>query len=73
MAVERLKRFHFSGREPKADVAIGTNQDHAARRDAGASGIDARVVRDFDELQPASAQPRERLGVGDSSKNEHAV
>jgi hypothetical protein len=36
-------------------MAVGTDQDHAARRDAGAGGIDIGIVRDLHALGPASA------------------
>jgi len=55
VAVERRKRSRLGGREPEANVAIGADHDHAARRDAGADGIDAGVVRDLHELGPALA------------------
>src|SRR5262249_15557579 len=60
VAVERRQRFRFGGREPEADVAVGADQDHAACRQAGAGGIDVRVVTDPHEFGPASSQPRER-------------
>ena len=54
------ERTRLGGREPEADVAIGADHDHAARRDAGADGINAGIVSDLHERGPASAQPRER-------------
>ena len=73
MAVECREGSRVGGREPEADVAIRADQDHAPRRDAGADGIEAGLVRDFHELGPAAAQPRERLGVFDGSKDKHVV
>src|SRR5215210_8860347 len=73
VAIERRERFRIGRRGPEADVAIWTDQNHAARLDAGAGGIDVRVVRNLHEPGPASAQLRERRGVCDGSKNEHVV
>ena len=73
VAVERRERSRLGGRKPEADVAIGSDHDHAACRHAGADGIDTGIVRDLHELGPASAQPRERRGVCDGSKNKHVV
>ncbi|MGI9122406.1 MAG: hypothetical protein ACR2FR_05920 [Rubrobacter sp.] len=73
MAVECRQRSRVGGRGPEADVAIGPDQDHAARRDAGADGIDTRVMRNLRELGPASVQPRERRCVRDGSENKHVV
>jgi len=73
VAVECREPFRLGGREPEADVAVGADHDHAARRDAGADGIDAGIVGDLHELVPASAKPRKRLGVRYGSKNEHVV
>src|SRR5580704_7418812 len=73
VAVERRKRSRISGREPEADVAIGPDHDHAAGRDAGADGIEVRVVRDLHELGPAATQPCERRGIFDGPKDEHTV
>src|ERR1700680_5040116 len=61
VAVERRERSRVIGRGPEGDVSIGADQDQAARRDAGADGIDVGVVKDLHALGPASAQPRERL------------
>ncbi len=58
VAVERRERSRVGGPGPEADVAIGANQDHAARRDAGADGIDTGVMRYLRKLGPASVQPR---------------
>ena len=73
VAVERRERPRLGGRKPEADVAIGADHDHAARREASADGIDTGVVRDLHDLGPASAQPCERRGVCDGPKNEHVV
>jgi len=37
VAVERRERLHSSGQVPKADVAIGADHDHAARRRAAST------------------------------------
>ena len=73
MAVERRERSRVGGRGPEADVAIGADQDHAARRDAGADGIDAGVARYLRKLGSASVQPRERRRVRDGPENERVV
>jgi hypothetical protein len=73
VAVERLQRSRVGRRGPEADVAIWSDQDHAARRDAGSDGIEVRVVRDPHEPGPALAQLRERCGVCGRSKHEHVV
>jgi len=54
-------------------MAIGTDQDYAACRDAGAAGVDAGVARDLHTLGPASAHPHERLDLCDRSKHEQVV
>jgi hypothetical protein len=73
VAVECRERSRIGGRGPEADVAIGPDQNHAARRDAGANGIDTGVARYSRKLGPASVQPRERRCVCDGSDNKHVV
>src|SRR5215468_6571652 len=63
VAVERRECISTNGRVPEADVAIGTDHNHAAPREPGARGVDARVARDLHEPGPASAELRERRGV----------
>ena len=62
VAVECRERSRFGGREPEADVAIGADHDHAARRDAGADGIDARgcerSARAWTSVGPAARATR---------------
>ena len=53
VTVERRPCSHVGRREPEADVAIGADHDHTARREARADGIEAGVVRDLHELGPA--------------------
>src|SRR5215470_4917592 len=55
VTVERSEGISPSGRVPEADVAIGTDHDHAAPREAGTRRVDARVARDLHEPGPASA------------------
>src|SRR5262249_49415544 len=73
VTVERHKRFRFGGRDPEADVAVGADQDHAARRQAGAGGIHIWVVTDPHEFGPASSQPLERRRGWDGPENKHVV
>ena len=66
--VERRKRFRSGGQEPEADVAVGTDQDHATRWDAGSGGVEAGVGSDARKLGPTPVHLRERRGVGDGPK-----
>ena len=73
MAIECGDRFRVDGGEPEADVAVGTDQDHAARSNASADGIDIGIVRDLHAFVPPAAQSCKPLGVRDGPKNKHAV
>ena len=65
VAVERRERSRVIGRGPEGDVSIGADQDQAARRGAGADGIDVGVVkrspRAWTSAGPASRAKRPYL------------
>ena len=73
MAVECRERCRVGGRESETDMAIGADQDDAARSEAGAHGSDIGIARDLHALCPPAAQPCQPLGVRDESKNKQVM
>jgi len=64
MAVECRERCRVGGRESQADMAIGADQDDAARSEAGAHGSDIGIVRDLHHRDPALDRAAERREMG---------